>query len=198
MKHIPAGVKLLALLAFSIAVLIIPGWVPALIAVVLGLALVLAARMPVRDLFRVLRIFMIVGALLFAFQFWQHGLARAIEVVGDILALILAASAMTASTTADELIDTITRGLRPFTSWGVAPERVALAFSLAIRSLPVAFAVARETLVAAKARGLRTPRAFAVPVVIRMVAHARATGAAMHARGLGDDPERDELAPSPR
>ena len=41
---------------------------------------------------------------------------------------------------------------------------------------------------AARARGLeRNPRAYLTPLVIRVVAHARATGDALHARGIGDD-----------
>ena len=41
---------------------------------------------------------------------------------------------------------------------------------------------------AARARGLdRNLRAYATPLVLRMVAHARHTGEALQARGLGDD-----------
>ena len=45
-----------------------------------------------------------------------------------------------------------------------------------------------ETRDAARARGLeRNPRAVLVPAAVRMVAHARATGDALAARGLGED-----------
>jgi biotin transport system permease protein len=40
---------------------------------------------------------------------------------------------------------------------------------------------------AARARGLdRDPRALVIPAAVRMVGHARATGDALAARGLGD------------
>ena len=65
---------------------------------------------------------------------------------------------------------------------------VALAFSLMIRSIPLILELAAETRDAARARGLeRSPRAYLTPLVLRVVAHARATGDALHARGLGDE-----------
>ena len=188
LHRLRAGAKLAGLFAFGVAVVAVPGWIPALAALALGLALALVAGLGARGLLRVLRGFALVGALLFAFQLWQHGWERAVEVVADLAALILAASAVTASTAVDDMLDTIAWALRPLRRWGVSPERVALAFSLAIRSIPLAIDVARETRRAARARGLdRSLRAFAVPFALRMVAHARDTGAALHARGLGDD-----------
>lgn len=181
------GAKLLGLFLFGVAVVAVPGWLPALTALTLGLALTLLAGLGAHGILRVLRGFAIVGVLLFAFQLWQHGWERGIEVVADLLALILAASAVTASTAVDDILDTIAWALRPLRRFGVSPERVSLAFSLAIRSIPLAIEVARETRQAARARGLeRNLRAFAVPFAVRMVAHARDTGASLHARGLGD------------
>ena len=67
-------------------------------------------------------------------------------------------------------------------------DAVALAFSLMIRAIPTTIAIADETRDAAVARGLeRSPRARLTPLVIRVVAHARATGDALQARGIGDD-----------
>jgi biotin transport system permease protein len=64
---------------------------------------------------------------------------------------------------------------------------VALAFGLAIQALPATVALAIETRDAARARGVRHPRAFLTPFVIRVVARAHETGDALHARGIGDD-----------
>ena len=56
-----------------------------------------------------------------------------------------------------------------------------------IRAVPTTLDLARQTRDAARARGLeRDPRARLVPLVIRSVAHARATGEALDARGVGD------------
>ena len=64
---------------------------------------------------------------------------------------------------------------------------VALALGLAIQALPGTVALAVETRDAARARGVRHPRAFLTPFVIRVVARAHETGDALHARGIGDD-----------
>lgn len=193
LARLSPGWKLLGLALFGIAVIAVPGWIPALVATGIGLALTLLSGVwgssRRSELLRPLRAFAVVGALLFAFQLWQHGWERATEVVAGLLALLLAAIAVTASTAVDDMLDAIARALSPLRPLGVDPERVALAFSLAIRSLPLAFAVARDTRDAARARGLeRSLRAFAVPFALRMVLHARDTGAALHARGLGDEP----------
>jgi len=190
------GAKLLGLFAFGVAIVAAPAvcrglgvaaWPVVLVALGLGLLSALVAGLRGRELGRVTRGFALIGILLFAFQAWQRGWESGVAVVAGILALILAASAVTASTAVDDMLDTVTFALRPLRPFGVSPDRVALAFALAIRSLPLAFQLAAETRDAARARGLeRSPRALLVPFVLRMVAHSSRTGAAMQARGLDD------------
>lgn len=182
------GAKLLGLFVFATLVVTLRG-TPAT-AALLGAAVILAlmAGLRGRDFWRVLRGFILIAIPLFAFQAWQHGWERGFEVVGDLFALILAASAVTASTAIDDMLDTVTWALQPLRPLGVHPERVAFAFSLVIRAVPSILEVARETQAAARARGLeRSPRARLVPLVLRSVAQAQLTGEAMTARGVGDD-----------
>ena len=182
------GAKLLGLFLFGTLTVVFRSVPTGATALVLGVALALLSGMRTPDLLRVARRFAIVGVLLFAFQIWQRGLEHGFAVVSTLFGLLLAASALTASTTADELIDTIVWLLNPLRRFGVRPDQVALAFSLAIRSIPIVLAQAQETRAAAKARGLeRSPRAYLVPFVLRVVAHAQLTGEAMRARGIGDD-----------
>lgn len=182
------GAKLLGLFAFAIAVVWSGG--VTVTAVWLGIAITLAilAGLRGRDLWRVGRRFALVAIPLFVFQAWQQGWERGFEVVGDLFALILAASAVTASTAIEDMIDTITWALAPLRRVGVEPERVALAFSLVIRAIPSILGIAGETREAARARGLgRDPRALLVPFVLRTVAHAQTTGEALAARGIGEE-----------
>ncbi|QAB16606.1 energy-coupling factor transporter transmembrane protein EcfT [Leucobacter muris] len=182
------GAKLLGLFGFAIAVVSTTG-VP-LTAAWLGIAVALAvlAGLRGRDFWRVARGFALIAVPLFAFQAWQHGWERGAEVVGDLFAMILAASAVTASTAVEDMLDTITWALGPLRHLGAKPERVALAFSLVIRAIPTILGVARETQSAARARGLeRDPRARLMPLVLRTVAHAQLTGEALSARGVGED-----------
>lgn len=181
------GAKLAGLFVVAIAVMMTSGvwWTAAWL--VLGIALALLSGLRGRDFWRVARGFALIAVPLFAFQSWQHGWERGFTVVGGLLALILAASAVTASTATSDMLDTVAWLLRPLARLGIDPDRIALAFSLTITAIPSILAVAKETQQAARARGLdRSLRARIVPLVLRTVAHAQATGEALAARGLGE------------
>ncbi|MFD1859480.1 CbiQ family ECF transporter T component [Aeromicrobium camelliae] len=182
------GTKLLGLVAFAVVVIAVPG--AGLTLALLGVALVVAviAGLTVRELAQTLRTFALIAVALFAFQAWQNGIDRGLEVVAGLLALIVAATVVTATTPTDAMVDTITRAARPWRRLGADPERIGLAFALVLAALPRMLELAHETHSAARARGLeRNPRAYATPLVLRAVAQARETGAALHARGIGDD-----------
>lgn len=188
LHRIPAGPKLGLLLAYGIAVVALRGPWPAVAAFGFSLLLALVARVPLRDLWRGVRPMLVIVAVLAAFQAWQRGWPVAVEVGATVLALVVAATTFTATTPTDRLLDAIVRGLGPFRRFGVRPEKVALAFSLMMAAIPRIADIAGETRDAARARGLeRSPRAYLTPLAIRTVAHAQATGDALHARGLGDD-----------
>ena len=53
------------------------------------------------------------AALLLAYTAWQRGWERGIEVTADLLSLVLLATVLTVTTAVDEILDAITRGLRP-------------------------------------------------------------------------------------
>jgi biotin transport system permease protein len=166
---------------------------PAVSVATLAAAVVLLvwARVRVGLVLRTLRGVLVVMTLLAAYQTWQQGWEHAVTVVGALVALLLLATVLTVTTAIDDMLDTVTRMVRPFRRLGVDPDAVALAFALMIRGIPTTLDIAAETRQAALARGLdRNPRAFLTPMVIRVVAHARATGEALHARGIGDREDR--------
>ena len=184
----PAGAKLAGLVVAGVVVVLLRGPVSAVLAVAVAVGLAAYAGLGGLESLRTLRGLLLVVVLLGAFQAWQNGWPRAVESVGDLLALVLLATVLTVTTPVEEVLDALTRALRPLRPLGVDPARVALVFSLALRAIPTTVAIAEETRDAALARGLeRSPRARLVPLVIRVVLHARATGAALHARGIGDD-----------
>ena len=184
----PAGAKLLALLLAAVLVVVLRGPLSATLAVGTALALAAYAGLGLRESARTLRGLLLVIVLLGAFQVWQNGWPRAVESVGDLVALVVLATVLTLTTPVDAILDALTRALSPLRPVGVDPARAALTFSLAIRAIPTTIAIAEETRDAALARGFeRDPRARLVPLVIRVVAHARATGDALHARGIGED-----------
>jgi len=188
LHRLPAGAKLAAFLVVGVVVVAVRGPVSALAFLVGAVVLAVWSGMPLRAALRSLRGILVMAVLLAAYQSWQHGWPRAVESVGDLVTLVLLATVLTVTTPVDEILDTVTRALRPLRRVGVDADQVALAFALTIRAIPTTIEIADETRDAALARGLeRDPRARLTPVVIRVVAHARATGDALHARGIGED-----------
>ena len=188
LHRLPAGAKLAGLLASSIVVVVLRGPVSGLVALTVAALLLSRSGAQLGLTLRALRWLLLTAALLGAWTAWQSGWPRAVEVVADLLALVLLATTLTVTTPVDEVMDAITAGLRPLRRVGVDPEQVGLAFSLMLRAIPSTLVLAEESRAAALARGLeRSPRALLVPFVIRVVARARDTGEALHARGIGED-----------
>ncbi len=188
LHRLPAGAKLLAVLAAGVAVAVVRGPLWSLVFVTVAAALLAWSGVGWRTMWRSLRGLLVVLVLLGAWHAWQNDWPRAIEAVGDLLALVLLATVVTTTTPIDAMVEAMTRALRPFERLGVNPEAVALAFSMMLRAVPATAEIAEETRQAALARGLeRSPRARLTPLVIRVVARARMTGEALHARGVTDD-----------
>lgn len=188
LHRLTARTKLIALLVASIVVVAVRGPWSGVAALGVAVLLFAASRSPLRPHLLMLRAILVFSAFLAAYHLWRTDWQTAVEQVCDLAALVIGATTLTATTTVEDIVDVIARALEPFRRFGVSPEKVALAFSLVIRSVPLIMSLAEETLDAARARGLeRNPRTWLTPFVIRTVAHARATGDALHARGIGDD-----------
>lgn len=186
------GAKLLGLIVLAICLMWVRVWWFTAAALALIILLTAVARIPAGQLLRTIRGFAIVAVLLFAFNAWQRGSEHAFIVVGSLLALIIASVVVTYTTRADDMVTTLTWALGPLRPLGVRPERIALAFSLTLRAIPTLFEIAAETRAAARARGLENNlRAYATPLVIRSVLHARLLGEALEARGIDDDARND-------
>ena len=187
LHRMSAGAKLLAMAAISVVTVVFRSPATSIGLLAFVIVLLAVARVRLGLLLRTLRGLLVVMTLITAYQVWQQGWAHAVTVVGALVGLILLATVLTVTTSVDEMLDTVTRAVRPFRRFGVDPDMVALAFSLMIRGIPTTIELASETRQAAMARGLeRNPRALVTPMVLRTVAHARATGEALHARGVGD------------
>jgi biotin transport system permease protein len=183
----PVGLKLGTLALFSLAVVLVRSMPASFAFLVLAAVLALVARIDLVHLVRALRSLVLFAAVFAALQWLLYGPARATETLVDLTALALAAVVVSATTPVNTMLDAFIRWITPLRRIGVNPDRVALTVGLAIQALPGTLALAVETRDAARARGLRHPRAFLTPFVIRVVARAHETGDALHARGIGDD-----------
>ena len=113
---------------------------------------------------------------------------RGVVIAANLLTAVYASRLITVTTPAHVLIDALVDGIRPLRRVGVNPERVGLAIALMLRSIPLLLDSFTQVRQAARARG-RDRHLFALltPVVVRAVGHAQASGAALAARGLGED-----------
>jgi len=185
--RVPAGAKLLTMLvAGAGSVFVDLPWQAAL-AVVLVLVGYLAAGLSLRLAGRQVRPLVWILGFVAAFHVWNSGWERAAVFVGVIVSLVLLAALVTLTTRTTAMVDAVVRGLGPLRRVGVKPERVGLLLALGIRSVPVVVSLAEEVRDAQRARGLTaSPRAFAVPLIVRSLRHADALGDALVARGVDD------------
>jgi biotin transport system permease protein len=186
LHRLPVGVKLGGLAVLSLTIVLVRSMPWSLVFLGVALLLALVGHVSVPLLVRAARGVLLIALVVAGFQWWLAGYAKAIETLVDLLALALAAVVLSATTPVNTMLDAIVRWVTPLRRLGVDPERVALTFSLALQALPGTIALALETRDAARARGLRSPRAYLSPFVIRVVARAHETGDALLARGIGD------------
>jgi biotin transport system permease protein len=187
LHRLPVGAKLLGLLVASTTLVVVRGPASAVVLLTVAVVLALVARVPVVRMLRAIRALLLLALGIAALQWWSSGPSRAVESLLDLFTRGLLGLTLSHTTAVTDMLDAFVRWIAPLRRVGVDPERVALTVGLAIQSLPATFTLALETRDAARARGLRTPRAFLSPFVIRAVARAHETGAALHARGIGDD-----------
>ncbi len=183
----PAGLKLLALLAAGVVSVLLdePWQVGAALVVVAG-GYVAAGQSP-RVMARQLRPLVWIGLATAVFHVLASGWQRAIVVVGVLAALVLVAALVTLTTRTTDLVDAVVSASRPLRVLRVDPERVGLMIALGVRCVPVVVGLGEEVRDAQRARGLAaSPRAFAVPLIVRSLRHADALGEALSARGLDD------------
>lgn len=156
----------------------------ALLVVATGYAV---ARIPLRTALSQLRPLVWVAGAAALFHVLVSGWERAAVVLGVLAMLVLLAALVTLTTRTTAMVDAIVAACRPLRRFGLDPERVGLMLALGVRSVPVVVGLAEEVREAQLARGLSaSPRAFAVPLIVRSLRHADALGEALVARGVED------------
>lgn len=187
LHRIPAGAKLLTMVAAGVGSVFLDTVWQVTAAILVVLAGYLLARIPLLTALRQVRPLLWLAVFVAGFHLLVSGWERAYVVVGVIAALVLLAALVTLTTRTTAMVDAVVAVCRPLRRVGVDPERVGLLLALAIRSVPVVVGLAEEVRDAQRARGLTaSPRAFAVPLIVRSLRHADALGDALVARGVDD------------
>ena len=190
----PAGAKLLGLVLLSVLLFAVPR-VP-VAGAALGAVLVVGlgpARLPVALLGRQVRTvrwwLLALGVVT-----WLVGdLAGAALVVLRLLALVLAAAVVTATSRVSELVAVVEWLCAPLRVVGVRPARIGLLVAMTLRFIPLVAERADRIREAQAARGgsLRGVRGlvtFAVALLVQVLQLAHTTAEALDARGADDEP----------
>jgi biotin transport system permease protein len=189
----PAGLKLAALVAISVAVFAVPtlpvvgGVLVAVLAVGLGIA-----RLPTALLARQVRAVLWWLIALAVVTGVVGGVAAAALVVLRLLALVLAAAVVTATTRVTELVAVVQWLCSPLRLAGVRPARIGLLVAMTLRFIPLVAERAERIREAQAARGgtVRGIRAWtttAVPLLVQVLQMAHTIAEALDARGADDD-----------
>jgi biotin transport system permease protein len=186
LHRMPAGPKLLTVMALALAISLAPAspWLLAGMAgLVIGCYLLTGLGLPelgrqLRDL-RWLIVVMLVPQALFL------SLPTAATNITRVVVVVLLAALVTLTTRAEDLIDAIERALGPLRQYGVNPSRIALMLSMTITTVPVIAGFAAQIREAQRARGVPMhPLAFAVPLLVMALKHADELADALTARGI--------------
>lgn len=189
----PAGAKLVVLLAAGVGVFLVsdPLWLlPALAGVV---ALFFLGRVPVGPAARQLR----PAAILIAIIFLVHGALTSWElgflVILRFAILLLLAVLVTFTTRVSDMIETVERAVAPLAPLGVNPAKVSLTLSLALRFIPLLADRYAEIREAQRARGLDGHIvALLMPLMIKTLKMADNLTEALEARGYDPQPGKRE------
>lgn len=125
--------------------------------------------------------------LLGGYHVIANGPGRAASVLVSLLAVVALSRLLLTTTPLPRLIDALVTVCAPLRLAGVDTERIGLAVSLMIRSVPWLFGCLGRLRDAAAARTVRVgPVRLVTPAVISTVRYAQQTGEALAARGLDD------------
>ncbi|SNS37067.1 biotin transport system permease protein [Geodermatophilus pulveris] len=187
-----AGLKLAGLAALGTGLFAVPRIevVLAALAAVLATGLLLG-RLPAGALWAQVRPVWLLLAGLFGFHLLVTDALTGTVAVLRLLALVLAAAVVTATTRVTELVAVVEWLLRPLEVVGVRPARVGLLVAMTLRFIPVVAERAARIREAQAARGASGVRlGLLVPLLVQVLQLAHTLGEALDARGADDVPVR--------
>jgi len=192
----PAGWKLLALAGLSVLVFAVPT-LPVVLGALAGVLLVGlgGARLPAAVLGRQARAVLWWLVALFVLHALITDVATGVLTVVRLLALVLTAAVVTATTRVTEMVAVIEWVCGPLRWVGVRPARIGLVIAMALRFIPLISERAdriREAQAArgGSVRGIRGLTTTIVPLLVQVLQLAHTVSEALDARGADDVPLR--------
>lgn len=198
MHRLPAWSKVALLFAWGLATIVFNDPVTAGGLCGAALLLLLSVLPYPRPTFKALGLMAIVAVLAGAYQVYRGFIDLGIDVAADLFGLFAVSLAVTTSTPMTQMLDLAASAARPFRRI-MPPAIPGLMFAIMLRAIPQVATIMRQSREAAVARGVRrSPKALMIPTATRTVGFALDLGAALHARGIGDDALEDRRAPRVR
>ena len=196
----PAGWKLLALAGLSALLFTVPT-LPVVAGALVGVVVlgVVVARLPAGVLLRQARAVLWWLVALFVLHALVTDVLTGALTVVRLLALVLAAAVVTATTRVTAMVAVIERVCGPLRWVGVRPARIGLVIAMALRFIPLISERAdriREAQAArgGSVRGLRGVATTVVPLLVQVLQLAHTVSEALDARGADDVPMRGARA----
>jgi biotin transport system permease protein len=186
LHRLPAGPKLLGVMALALVVSLAPAnpWLLAASVVVVAGGYLLAKLGMTEPGRQVWTLRWLVLVMLVSQVFFLPGRTVAANIV-RVVAVILLANLVTLTTRTEDLVDAIERAFAPLRHLRVNPGRVALMLSMTITTIPVIAGYATQIREAQRARGVPVaPLAFVVPLLVMALKHADDLADALTARGV--------------
>jgi biotin transport system permease protein len=188
----PAGLKLAVLAALGAGLFVVSRVevMTAALAAVLAVGL-LMARLPARALWAQVRPVWVWLAALFVVHLLVTGPLTGAVAVLRLLALVLAAAVVTATTRVTALVAVVEWLAGPLRVVGVRPARVGLVVAMTLRFIPLLAERAARIRETHAARGAERVRlGLLVPLIISVLQLAHTLSEALDARGADDTPAR--------
>ncbi|KRD64491.1 transporter [Ensifer sp. Root278] len=186
LHRLPVRVKLIALVALSIVLFLSGSLVLQAIAFVLAAGLYLSVGLPLKEAIARVGIVFLTIFFLAAVNLFLLPVGEVATLTLRLMALVLFAAAVTATTTISAFMDEITVLLTPFERLGwLRAADVSLALGLVLRFVPDIFARYEAIREAHRARGLPIrPLTIIGPLIILTLKDADTIAAAIDARGF--------------
>ena len=191
LHRLPAWSKVLGLFLWAVVTMIVTDPVTALGLCAAALLLLVSILPAPRPTLKGLAFILLVAAATAAYQVYRGYIAAGIDIAADLVGLFALSLAVTGSTSMSDMLDFTSRVARPFRRI-LPPTIPGLMFAIMLRTIPEISRIMRESRDAARARGIRRNiTALMIPTATRTVGFALDLGAALHARGIGDEAVSD-------
>lgn len=186
-QNVPAGLKLLGLIVFSTALILLQNWLWLGVIAAVMLTVWFRVRDPHAWSWPSIWPIALTFIFLFAYMTWVSGVQEGAVALFRLIALWAAAQTVMITTSTTAMMQVVETVITPVARLCRAnPARIALLFGLTIRLIPLLAQQWHEVREAQQARGIKIKtHNMLVPMLVRTLARAQALTDAIDARQLG-------------